>query len=308
MSAHSEPIENEITELTRRDIFDALRLGDLSWSGRLGESALLGRVFDLEKLPSHDHRCRNMLQDIKLHRENFSDWTDENWVFDDGRLNLLRCPDETLLRFLCETVHPLARLEQEEATKLVAIYNKHLLADGFHLVVKTTISGKPVYAGVRTINSVGVTTSSARKVADILASDHVAAQITRMESSLHSDPGLAIGSSKEFIESICKGILKERGVELTGSEDLPKLARLTREVLSLTVQKDTDDTLKKLVSAVTTLVQGVTELRGQLGTGHGADPATQQPAPEIARLSVGVATAVGVFLFELHRSQANENQ
>jgi hypothetical protein len=61
--------DNQISELTRRDIFDALRLENVQWAGRLGETDFLSRVFDLTKLPSEDYRASNMLGDVSLHRE-----------------------------------------------------------------------------------------------------------------------------------------------------------------------------------------------------------------------------------------------
>jgi hypothetical protein len=293
-----------ISEVTRRDIFDALRLGQVSWSGRLSESGFLTRVFDLETLPSMDYRCSTMLGDVRLHRENFSDWGGEDWVYDDGRLDLLRCADEVVLRFLCEMIHPVVRPDDAEADKLLELFNLHLAADGYQIAVKAMISGKRIFAGVTAIHPGGAVTFDARKVADSLASDHVAAQITRMESSIVSDPGLAIGSAKEFVESICKGILREHSVLPSGAEDLPKLVRMTREAVGLLTDSRTDETLKRTLSALATITQGLAELRGQLGTGHGADPAAPRPPADVAGLAVRMATALGIFLYEKHRNSA----
>ena len=293
-----------ISEVTRRDIFDGLRLGQFSWSGQLSESAFLTRIFDLEALPSHDHRCSTMLADVTLHREHFSDWGGEDWVYDDSRLDLLRCNDEVLLRFLCEMIHPVVRPDEAEVDKLLELFNLNLRADGYQLAVKATISGKRIFAGIKAIHPAGAITVNARRVADSLASDHVAAQITRMESSIDSDPSLAIGSAKEFVESICKGTLRERDVALTGVEDLPKLVRMTREAVGLSIDRSTDETLKRTLSALATITQGLAELRGQLGTGHGADPAAPRPPSEVAGLAVRMATALGIFLYERHRNSA----
>jgi hypothetical protein len=41
----------------------------VNWSGRLGESDFLSRIFDLKNLPSYDHRQKNMAGD--MHREHF---------------------------------------------------------------------------------------------------------------------------------------------------------------------------------------------------------------------------------------------
>jgi len=292
---------NEISEITRRGIFDYLRLNDVAWNGRLSETDFLSRVFDLSALHSNDYRCSTMLADVALHRENFSDWGGPDWVYDDGRLNLLRGTDKIFLRFLCEMIHPIVRPDETEVDQLLAAFNEELAADKYQLAVKTSISGKRVFAGVKSLAAV---TGEARKVADELASEHVAAQITRMEASIAADPSLAIGSAKEFVESICKGILRERGVSLTGGEDLPKLGRMTRETLALTVEPDTAETLKRTLSSLATITQGIAELRGQLGTGHGDDPAAKRPSADVAALAVRMATALGVFLYERHRSRS----
>jgi len=289
---------NSISEITRRNVFDALRLAKVRWAGRLAETAFLSRVFDLEGLPSTDYRRSNMLGDISQHRENFLDW-DDDWVYDDQRLNLLRGPDDKLLNFLAEMIHPIVRDDEDEVNRLLELFNRHLGTDGFQLVVVNVVSGRRIFAASRTLGLHGQ--NEARKLADSLASDHIAAQITRMQTSIVSDPALAIGSAKEFIESICKGILADRRQVLTGKEDLPRLVHLVRETLGINVGKRTDDTLKSTLRALATIIQGVAELRGQLGTGHGDSPDAPRPPVEIARLAVGIATTAGVFLWDMHQ-------
>ena len=295
----SEEETKEISEITRRDIFDRLRLNNTFWAGRLSESAFLSRLYDLNALPSTDHRCGTMYDDIVQHRENWSDWGGPDWVYDDARLNLLRCADAEFLKFLCEIIHPIVRDDEEEAKALAADFNSSLAEDGFELAVKSRLSGRSIYAGVRRIQA-EIVSGDAHRVADTFSSDHIVAQITRMETSVASDPSLAIGSAKEFVETICKGILGARGVKLTGSEDLPKLCKLTRNALSLSADDSTEERLGRTTMALATLVQGIAELRGQLGTGHGADPQAATPPQEVAAFAVRTATALGVFLFETH--------
>ena len=288
-----------ISEITRRNIFDALRLRKVAWEGRLGESAFLSRVFDLTALPSHDQRTSDMLGDVVLHREHFRDW-DDDWPYDDGRLDLLRGPDDVFLRFLSEMIHPVVRVDEAEVDELLALFNRHLHADGFQLAVMDVVSGKRIFAAVRGLDS-GPLHAQACKVADELASDHVAAQITRMQASITSDPALAIGSAKEFVKSICKGVLAARGIVPTGKEDMPKLVHLVRERLGLAIDKKAELTLRSTLGALATLTQGIAELRGELGTGHGASPDASRPSIAVARLAVGVATTLGVFLWDVHR-------
>lgn len=88
--------DTSMTELTRRNLFDELRVRNTAWAGRLDESDFLDRMFPLKDLPSHDHRQSSMMGDVWMHREHFVDWPDD-WVYDDGRLGLMYRKDETLL-------------------------------------------------------------------------------------------------------------------------------------------------------------------------------------------------------------------
>ena len=288
---------NAITEVTRRGLFDELRLTNVSWSGRLSESDFVGRVVNLSQLPSRDPRVQGMAADIHLHRERFYDWPDD-WVYDDSRLNLLRAPDALLFRFLCEMVHPIVRADESEATALVDVFNRHLIADGYEIAPSTHVSGKPIYVGRQRFQAPQAITAEGRRVADALASDQIAAQITRMETSVATDPALAIGSAKEFLETVCKGIITAKGGTLAGGETLPQLVKRARDMLDLGVDTQTGGTIKRTLSALASITQGVAELRGQLGSGHGHHPSDPRPDPAVARLAVGSAVTLGVFLYD----------
>ena len=128
----------KISEVTRRDIFDALFVSGSHWAGRLENLEFLSRLFDLENLPSHDHRFRSAYSDIWKHTVMNDDWP-ADWLFYDNRFNLLGCEDETLLQFLCETLHPVVRPDTDEAEGLLQMYNTYLKNHGFQIVEKMRI-------------------------------------------------------------------------------------------------------------------------------------------------------------------------
>ncbi len=134
--------KQEITEVTRREITD--RLGSRDWAGRLREDEFLSRLYDLNALPSEDSRFQTAAGDIWQHRVNNRDGGDD-WLFFDRRFNLLRGSDENFLRFLCETVHPVVRPDTDQALDLVNFYNEQLRSDGWQLVRRNEISGRPVF-------------------------------------------------------------------------------------------------------------------------------------------------------------------
>jgi hypothetical protein len=262
-----------ISELTRWDILDAISAEQVDWSGRLEEPEFLARLYDLGSMPSRDPRFKDAAGDIWQRRVNNYDW-DDDWVFYDSRFELQRGDDEVLLRFLCETIHPVVRPDVTEVERLSQMYNQMLINDGFQLVEKTRLSGKPVYVG----RYVGIASAPAVAVAkDALSgtdAGYVAQQITRMETAVQNDPGLAIGTAKELVETCCRTILSECSATPPKNADLPALVRLTVKQLKLTPDDVPEtakaaDTIKRLLSNLATITQGIAELRNSYGTGHG---------------------------------------
>ncbi len=135
-----------LTEATRRNIFDIIRVENLNWSGKLDEPEFLARTFDLESMPSYDSRYKTASRDIWQHRVNNPDDWSNDWVFSDKRFNLLRCDDEVFLKFLCEMLHPVVRSDKEETERLQQSFNEYLNIDGYEIYQSKSISGYPVYS------------------------------------------------------------------------------------------------------------------------------------------------------------------
>lgn len=295
----------KITNLTRRDLFDAMIIEEIDWPGSLEEAEFLSRIYDLKSLPSRDSRFDDAAGDILQHRVNNFDW-DADWVFHDSRFDLMNGDDEVLLRFLTESVHPVVRRDVTECQRIVQLYNEYLKRDGFELAEKSRISGKPIFVG-RNIGAVVTPGVSAAKEilggADLV---YVSQQITRMEAAVLNDPGLAIGTAKELVETCCKTILDERDIEASKNYDLPKLVKRTVRELKLTPgdipeKAKAVETIRVLLSNLATITNGIAVLRNKYGTGHGKGVAAKGLGPRHAKLAVGAASTSAVFLAETHR-------
>jgi hypothetical protein len=109
----------------------------------------------------------------------------------------------------------------------------------------------------------------------------------RIRCAISDDPALAVGSAKELIESTAKVVLSERSQPFDDKSDLPKLARAAQLSLGLDPSTgsgpDGSDGVKRILGAVTTIANGLAELRNRgLGTGHG---------PAAARVGLGARHA-----------------
>ncbi|MFJ1562496.1 Shedu anti-phage system protein SduA domain-containing protein [Streptomyces mirabilis] len=148
-SSDSSPVhvQPSITAVTRHDIFGYLRGISSPWWGKLDEVTFLEGLYDLDR-PSSDSRIPTVRADIQQHRVNNYD-LDDDWIFEDPRLELCDGPDEVLLAFLARTVHPEVAAGVEEAMRQVEELNRLLAPDGWGLRSYDFLSGRPIYTPVR---------------------------------------------------------------------------------------------------------------------------------------------------------------
>lgn len=133
-------------------------------------------------------------------------------------------------------------------------------------------------------------------------------QIERMKLAVNTDPGLAIGTAKELIESTCKTILGERKVQFNSDADIAELVKITRKTLGLVPESIADsakgvEVIRRILSNLGSVAQGLAELRNLYGTGHGKHGSSQGLAPRHARLAIGAAATLTTFFFETHNER-----
>jgi hypothetical protein len=132
-----------ITEITRRNIIDALLLDQDPFHGRLDLVGFLRRVWPLKDMRSTDSRFDDAEGDIWQHMINNDDWTSDHLFYD--RLDILDIPDELFVKFLEECVHPLVSTGVDRTARLVLLFNGYLVHDGFALRPGGQISGHKIY-------------------------------------------------------------------------------------------------------------------------------------------------------------------
>ena len=186
--------------------------------------------------------------------------------------------------------------------------NDLLRVDGWQLITSGHISGRPLYKPARIDKAAGVAVRFAHETAARVDSAYISRQVTRMEEAVESDPDLAVGTAKEFIETVCKTILDRAGEVYEKNDDLTALVKGTVKALRL-APNDVDaalpaaDMVRRTLSNLAQIAQGAAELRNLHGTGHGRsaqDPSALQPRH--ARLVVGASATLASFLFETYEA------
>jgi len=146
----------------------------------------------------------------------------------------------------------------------------------------------------------------AKAIAGHFDARHIHEQIKRIEASVDTDPALAIGTAKELVESCFKTILKDRAIEYGNGDDLPQLGKKVFKALRLVPDDVPEaakgaDTIRRLLSNLATVTQGLAEMRSLYGTGHGKEGRSKGVSPRHAKLAVGAASTLVTFVFETHQ-------
>lgn len=179
----------------------------------------------------------------------------------------------------------------QEAKKLIYALKR----DGFQIREGKIITG----AGTPSLNSI-------KEVATHFDAKHLADQIRRIEQSVEADPALAIGTAKELVETCCRTILAERGKIISGTPDIAALTKQAFRELKLLPDNIPDqakgsDTIKRLLSNLATISQGLAEIRNLYGTGHGKQGTYKPVSSRHAKLAVGASVTLATFLFDTHK-------
>jgi hypothetical protein len=99
-------------------------------------------------------------------------------------------------------------------------------------------------------------------------------QLARLRESHEEDPGLAIGTANELVETTCKTILHARGIAFDELADIGELVKVTRKELKLLPEDVPQaakgvEAMRRLLGNLGSMAQGLAELRNLYGTGHG---------------------------------------
>jgi hypothetical protein len=116
--------------------------------------------------------------------------------------------------------------------------------------------------------------SDLEEASDILDRNTLREHIRRIEQAVDDDPGQAVGSAKELLETAAKAVLEAYGEDPGAFDTLPKLAKQAMKLLNLTIERIPEsaraaESMKQVFSGMNQIVSGIAELRNLYGTGHG---------------------------------------
>ncbi len=147
----------------------------------------------------------------------------------------------------------------------------------------------------------GVVPPSSQGISEVLSKfdpDGVhAAWVKALERS-GTDPEGAVTAARSLLETVCKHLLDETGVEYGDSPDITKLYSLISKGLNIAPDQHSEQVFKQILGGCSAVVGGLGALRNKLGDAHGKGKAGSRPLSRHANLAVNLAGAMAMFLVE----------
>ena len=132
-------------------------------------------------------------------------------------------------------------------------------------------------------------------------------QVDVMLANLEPNPYISIGKAKELLETLFKSILDDNNVSYDHSEKLTSLEKKVAHLLNLNVDENSSvlPGVKEVLGGLANIVHGMNELRNNFGDGHGKNLQFTSLPSRYAKLAVGAATTISLFLLETNEAKKN---
>lgn len=185
----------------------------------------------------------------------------------------------------------------EKLTAVIEYMNGYLAFDGFELRHQ---GQKVVLAPLG--KSAAVIDHLVNKI-EVIDFDTVARDIERALASCDSDPEDAVTAACSAVESVCRSVLIELGLELPAKQDITGLYKAVRDPLGLSPQRSdlpgqVADDVRKVLSGLATMIEGIGALRTHAGDAHGRERGFARIDARIARLAIHSASTAALFVIE----------
>jgi len=183
------------------------------------------------------------------------------------------------------------------ADDAVQLINENLKYDGYEVVADGLMFK------VRDLTAGKIKLEASAKIPDELSQLTIDENIRKCETKLsEGDFSGAITNARTLIEAVLIGI--EKDLDANAAEydgDLVRLYKRAQKLLNLEPdRKDISDSLKQILSGLTSIVNGLAAMRNKMSDAHAA---TYRPRRHHAKLAVYAATTLADFLFETKNYQ-----
>ena len=126
----------------------------------------------------------------------------------------------------------------------------------------------------------------------------IEAEFNRALGDVNSEPKEAVSAACNILESIFKVYISDEDLELPKKQDIQNVWKVVRADLNFDPSKVEDDDLKKILSGILSVVDGIGAFRTHASSAHGQGRKLYKLKPRHARLAINSAHTLALFVLE----------
>ncbi len=123
-------------------------------------------------------------------------------------------------------------------------------------------------------------------------------EITRALAAVEKDPPAGLTAACALVESTCTVIIEDAGLPLPKKQTIKELWKVVADHLGFDPASKEDQDIRKVLSGLVSVVDGVGALRTHAGSAHGRGRSLYKIEPRHARLAIHAAHTLCTFLLE----------
>lgn len=133
-------------------------------------------------------------------------------------------------------------------------------------------------------------------------------EFDRAYKSVDTDPPSAVTAACAIVEAMCKSYIAEHALTLPTKQTIKDLWKVVAKHMKLSPERVEDEDLKRILSGLTSITDGVGSLRTHAGSAHGQAKRTYRLEPRHARLAVHSAHTLCLFAMETWQSERGNSR
>lgn len=176
--------------------------------------------------------------------------------------------------------------DRERVNKILAAYNLSYQTGGIILGASAGVSTKTLHDILKNKDLPGVEK-----------------EFQRALNTIESDPPAGLTAACSIMESLCKTYIEDEGLTLPSDQTIKPLWKIVSQDLGLQPSLLVDDDLKRILSGLTSVVDGLGAIRTHGGSAHDRGRKTYRVEARHARLATHAAHTLCVFIIETWRAK-----
>lgn len=123
-------------------------------------------------------------------------------------------------------------------------------------------------------------------------------EFNRALEHIQKEPKESVSAACNILESVCKIYITDEGLQMPAKQDLQSVWKVVKDSLGMNPQVIEDNDLRRILTGLFSIVDGIGAFRTHASTAHGAGRKSYKVLPRHARLAINSAHTLVLYILE----------